>query len=68
MQILVHTNYISKNSTIYILQVIAENLPDPGVTRLQDGSGWALVATSEHASKQDNSSAFPLYFSEGNYF
>ena len=46
--------------------LIPINTPDPGVTRLADGSGWAAVATSNHASKSGNNSAFPMFFSEGN--
>ena len=46
--------------------LIHSNTPDPGVTKLVDGSGWVAVATSNHASKLGNNSAFPMYFSEGN--
>ena len=42
------------------------NTPDPGVTKLADGTGWVAVATSNHASSHGNTSAFPMYFSPGN--
>jgi hypothetical protein len=60
---------IFKDSTssadFYTNPLIRVNTPDPGVTRLIDGSGWALVATTNNASRQYNSSAFPIYFSKG---
>ena len=49
----------------YSNPLLSVNTPDPGVTRLVDGSGWALVATSNNASRLYNSSAFPIYFSRG---
>ena len=48
-----------------VLQVLSHNSPDPGVTRLQDGSGWALVTTTNNASRAANSPIFPIYFSGG---
>ena len=51
--------------TLYTNPLISTNCPDPSVLRLQDGSGYVLVATSDHASKSNNSSVFPLYLSEG---
>ena len=45
--------------------VINKNTPDPGVIRLLNGSGWALVCTSSFASRSSRSSAFPIYFSKG---
>eukprot|EP00092_Neocalanus_flemingeri_P004022 GFUD01004329.1.p1 GENE.GFUD01004329.1~~GFUD01004329.1.p1 ORF type:complete len:386 (+),score=57.74 GFUD01004329.1:247-1404(+) len=48
----------------YINPLLRVNTPDPGVTRLVDGSGWALVSTTNNASRADNSSAFPIYFSK----
>ena len=47
----------------YTNPLIASNTPDPGVTKLKDGSGWAAVATSDFATRAHNSSAFPMYFS-----
>ena len=58
----------SVNSLVnfYSNPVINTNLPDPSVIKLADGSGWALVATSEFAVKSNTSKAFPAYFSKGN--
>ena len=42
------------------------NSPDPGVVRLEDGSGWALVTTTNDVTRKDNTTAFPIYFSKGN--
>ena len=58
----------SVNSIVnfYSNPVINSNLPDPSVIKLVDGSGWALVATSEFAVKSNTSQAFPTYFSKGN--
>merc|ERR1712129_580824 len=47
----------------YTNPLIHSNTPDPGVTKLMDGSGWVAVATSDFASRANNSSAFPMYFS-----
>jgi len=47
----------------YTNPLIPTNTPDPGVTKLMDGSGWVAVATSDHATRSGNSSAFPMYFS-----
>lgn len=47
----------------YTNPVIHSNTPDPGVTRLKDGSGWVAVATSDFATRANKSSAFPMYFS-----
>ena len=49
----------------YTNPVIAHNAPDPGVVRLADGSGWAAVTTSNHASWAGQALAFPLYYSSG---
>ena len=51
----------------YTNPLINQNTPDPGVAKLLDNSGWVMVATSSFASKSNNSSAFPLYFSKGKY-
>jgi len=48
----------------YTNPLINQNTPDPGVAKLLDSSGWVMVATSSFASKSNNSSAFPLYFSK----
>jgi len=48
----------------YTNPLIDQNTPDPGVTKLLDNSGWALVSTSSFASKSNKSSAFPIYFSK----
>ena len=50
---------------VYRNPLIASNCPDPAVVRLLDGSGYALVASSDQATKSDNSSVFPVYFSTG---
>ena len=47
----------------YTNPLISTNTPDPGVTKLADGSGWVVVATSDFATRALNSSAFPMYFS-----
>ena len=49
----------------YTNPLLSTNCPDPAVIRLLDGSGYALVASSDQASRADNSSVFPLYFSKG---
>ena len=54
-------------NSYYTNSLLNQNTPDPGVTKLLDNSGWAMVATSSFASKSNNSSAFPLYFSKGEY-
>ena len=45
--------------------LLSENSPDPGVVKLQDGSGWAMVTTTNNATYR--SSAFPIYFSKGGF-
>lgn len=55
--------YKDRVNTYYTNPLINENTPDPGVTKLLDNSGWALVSTSSFASKSNKSSAFPIYFS-----
>ena len=49
----------------YTNPLLSSNCPDPAVTRLMDGSGYALVASSDRASRSDNSSVFPMFFSKG---
>ena len=50
--------------SLYTNPVIRQNAPDPGVTRLADGSGWVAVVTSDHSSRlAPDPRAFPLYFS-----
>ena len=51
--------------SVYTNPLISTNCPDPAVLRLKDGSGYALVASSDHASRSTNSSVFPMYFSTG---
>ena len=50
----------------YTNPILPVNSPDPGVTRLQDQSGWVLVTTSNKHSMVGNRTAFPIYFSPGN--
>ena len=50
----------------YTNPILPVNSPDPGVTRLQDHSGWVLVTTSNKHSMVGNRTAFPIYFSPGN--
>ena len=45
--------------------IINENLPDPSVTKLPDDSGYVLVATSDFTVRDNNTRAFPIYFSKG---
>jgi hypothetical protein len=49
----------------YTNPVIAKNAPDPRVVRLVDGSGWAAVTTSNHATFSGEAVAFPIYHSSG---
>ena len=50
---------------VYANPIINENLPDPSVIKLPDGSGFVLVASSEYAVNDNKTSAFPMYFSKG---
>ena len=52
-------------NSYYSNPLIPKNTPDPGVTKLLDDSGWALVSTSSFATKSNKSSAFPMYYSKG---
>ena len=52
-----------QDDLLFYQNPLLENSPEPGVVRLVDGSGWALVTSTNNAIK--NSSAFPIYFSEG---
>ena len=54
---------IRHSEDFYQNPVLSWNSPDPGVLRLEDGSGWALVTTTNGAAGK--SSAFPIYFSKG---
>ena len=54
-----------KPSVYYTNPVIAKNTPDPGVIKLVDGSGWVVITTSNHASRDGDNSAFPIYHSTG---
>ena len=55
------TNTVAK---FYTNPVIRHNAPDPGVVRLNDGSGWVAVVTSDHSSRYTSDPrAFPLYYS-----
>merc|ERR1711872_1184217 len=47
----------------YINPVIDLNLPDPGILALREG-GYAVVATSDHATDSLTESAFPLHGSD----
>ena len=51
--------------SVYTNPLLSTNCPDPAVLRLKDGSGYALVVTSDHATRSNNSSVFPVYFSQG---
>ena len=55
----------TSSDVFYTNPLLRVNTPDPGVTQLVDGSGWVLVATTNNASREYNSSAFPIYFSKG---
>ena len=65
-----HSSYQKPHSyvDIYSNPIINENLPDPSVIKLPDGSGFVLVASSEYAVKDNQTSAFPMYFSKGELF
>jgi len=52
-----------ESQAFYTNPLIPKNSPDPGVTKLIDGSGWVAVTTSDYATRSGNSSAFPMYFS-----
>jgi len=43
--------------------VLPRNSPDPGALALPDGSGYALVTTSNFALNSEGDPALPLYFS-----
>lgn len=46
----------------YTNPVVATNHPDPGVLKLPDGTGFIMVATSNHAKKCEP--VFPILFSK----
>ena len=48
---------------LYQNPVLRSNSPDPGVVRLEDRRGWALVTTTNNATV--GSPVFPMYFSTG---
>ena len=58
---------IPDSSSYYTNPLVTTNSPDPGVVRLVDGSGWAMVTTSNNVSRRTNPQAFPMYFSRGKY-
>ena len=51
-----------ESGSCYTNPVIATNYPDPGVLKLPDGSGFVMVATSNHAKKCED--VFPILFSK----
>ena len=56
---------ITDSSSYYTNPLVTTNSPDPGVVRLVDGSGWAMVTTSNNVSRRSNPHAFPMYYSRG---
>ena len=60
-----HQNYVLAD--VFQNPIINENLPDPSVTKLPDNSGYVLVATSDFTLRDNNTRAFPIYFSKGEY-
>ena len=56
---------ITANRDYYTNPLLTTNSPDPGVVRLVDGSGWAMVTTSNNVSRRINPVAFPMYYSSG---
>ena len=56
---------ILDGSSYYTNPLVTTNSPDPGVVRLVDGSGWAMVTTSNNVSRRSNPYAFPMYYSRG---
>ena len=56
---------ITDSSSYYTNPLLTTNSPDPGVVRLVDGSGWAMVTTSNNVSRTSNPYAFPMYYSRG---
>ena len=58
---------IHDSQSYYTNPLISTNSPDPGVVRLEDGSGWAMVTTSNNVSRRSNPRAFPMYYSGGRY-
>ena len=56
---------IHDSSSYYTNPLVTTNSPDPGVVRLVDGSGWAMVTTSNNVSRRSNPYAFPMYYSRG---
>ena len=61
--VLGRSSKLIQGDLLFYQNPLLENSPDPGVVRLEDGSGWALVTTTNNATR--NSSVFPIYFSEG---
>ena len=56
-------HYQSSNWKLhYTNPVVSSNTPDPGVLKLPDGSGFVMVATSNHAKKCED--VFPILFSK----
>jgi len=55
---------LNDGTSFYQNPIIDKSHPDPGVVRLKDESGWILVATSNHVKRHQNTTAFPIYFSE----
>ena len=49
----------------YTNPLMTTNSPDPGVVRLVDGTGWAMVTTSNNVSRRSNPYAFPMFYSRG---
>ena len=47
----------------YTNPVVEDNRPDPGVLKLQDGSGFVAISTSKFANVNDGP-AFPIMFSK----
>lgn len=56
------TNALPTNSSTYTNPIINSNHPDPGVLALPDGSGYAVVTTSNYATNGVDP-AFPILFS-----
>ena len=64
-KLLRNSKEILDDSSYYINPLVTTNSPDPGVVRLVDGSGWAMVTTSNNVSRRSNSYAFSMHYSRG---
>ena len=58
---------ITANRDYYTNPLLTTNSPDPGVVRLVDGSGWAMVTTSNNVSRTSVNMLSPCITPEVGY-